>query len=114
MILNYILLQDAAAQGGGLSSIIMIVTLIAIFYFFMIRPQSKKQKEMRKFREAMKEGDRVTTAGGIHGKVRKVNAEKGTILLEIADNVKITIDQAMVYPSAEAASQDVANSEVKK
>ena len=60
-MLNSILLQaagSAGAQGGasGWSSIIMIVALIAIFYFFMIRPQSKKQKEIKKFRDAMKKG----------------------------------------------------------
>ena len=76
-MLNSILLQaagSAGAQGGasGWSSIIMIVALIAIFYFFMIRPQSKKQKEIKKFRDAMKKGDKVTTAGGIHGKIRDI------------------------------------------
>lgn len=111
-MLNFILLQAAkgaapagdagagAGAMGGMSSLIMIVALIAIFYFFMIRPQNKKQKEIRKFRDAMKKGDNVTTAGGIHGKIREVK-ENGTIILEIADNVKITIDKAMVYPSAQ-------------
>ena len=78
-MLNLILLEaaktapasaEAAPQGmGGMSSLIMIVALIAIFYFFMIRPQNKKQKEIRKFRDAMQKGDNVTTAGGIHGKI---------------------------------------------
>ena len=112
-MLNFILLQaanggatapagdaGAGAMGGGMGSLIMIVALIAIFYFFMIRPQNKKQKEIRKFRDAMKKGDNVTTAGGIHGKIREVK-DNGTIILEIADGVKITIDKAMVYPSAQ-------------
>lgn len=79
----------------------MIVALIVIFYFFLIRPQSKKQKEIKKFREAMKKGDHVTTAGGIYGKIREI--KDTTIVLEIADGVKITIDKACVYPSASAA-----------
>ena len=70
MMLNYILLQTQQQGGSGMGSILMIVALIAIFYFFMIRPQSKKQKEMKKFRENMKSGDKVITAGGIHGRVR--------------------------------------------
>ena len=62
-MLNSILLQaagSAGAQGGasGWSSIIMIVALIAIFYFFMIRPQSKKQKEIRKLLDAMKKHEK--------------------------------------------------------
>ena len=75
-MLNSILLQaagGAGAQGSGWTSILMIVALIAIFYFFMIRPQSKKQKEIKKFRDAMKKGDKVTTAGGIHGKISEIN-----------------------------------------
>ena len=102
-MLNYILLfapqaEGEAGAGGGWSGIIMIVALIAIFYFFMIRPQSKKQKEIRKFREAMQRGDKVITAGGIHGKIKEI--KENVIVLQVDDNVKITIDKAMVYPSA--------------
>lgn len=102
-MLDFILLQakTASGAGSGVSSIFLIVALIAIFYFFMIRPQSKKQKEMRKFRDAMSKGDSVTTAGGIHGKVRDVKG--ATIILEIADGVKITVDKTMVYPSSQDA-----------
>ena len=105
-MLNSILLQaagGAAGQGDGMMSILMIVALIAIFYFFMIRPQSKKQKEIKKFREAMQKGDKVTTAGGIHGKIKEIKDD--VIVLQIDDNVKITVDKAMVYPSAGDALQ---------
>lgn len=114
MVLNYILLDAAAApasSGGMGSSIIMIVALIAIFYFFMIRPQSKKQKEMKKFREGLKSGDKVITAGGIHGRIREIK-QNGTVLLEITDGVKIVIDATMIYPSMQDAIQT--GSEVKK
>lgn len=107
MKLNSILLQDAGgAAGSGMMNILMIVVLILIFYFFMIRPQSKKQKEIRKFREGLQAGDKVITAGGIFGKIKEV---KDTyIILEIADNVKIRIDKGSVYPSAAEASQAAA------
>lgn len=107
MELNSILLQDANAAGGGTwSRFIMIAILIVIFYLFMIRPQSKKQKEIRKFREGLQAGDKVITAGGIFGKIKEV---KDTyIVLEIADNVKIRIDKGSVYPSAAEASQAAA------
>jgi len=101
-MLNSILLQaQGQPAGGGMMSILMIVALIAIFYFFMIRPQSKKQKEIKKFRDAMQKGDKVTTAGGIHGKIKEIKND--VIVLQIDDNVKITIDKAMVYPSASDA-----------
>jgi preprotein translocase subunit YajC len=110
-MLNSILLQAAgdAGQpaGGGMMSILMIVALIAIFYFFMIRPQNKKQKEIKKFRDAMQKGDKVTTAGGIHGKIKEI--KDNVIILQIDDNVKITIDKAMVYPSASDAVESGAD-----
>ena len=108
MLTNSILLQQA--QQGDWSGIIMIIALIAIFYFFMIRPQQKRQKEIRKFREGIKVGDKVITAGGIYGKVRNINDT--TFQIEISEGVKIIIDKGSVYPSAADAAQD--NAETQK
>lgn len=99
MQLKTILLQQS--QGGGISGLLMIVAMIAIFYFVMIRPQSKKQKELKRQREAMKNGDRVVTAGGIHGRIKEMN--ESTIHLEVAPNVSITVDKGSVYPLVEEA-----------
>lgn len=105
MNFNFILLQDAV-QGGpsGLMNIGLIVLLVFIFYFFMIRPQSKRQKEIRKFREGIKKGDSVVTAGGIYGRVKEVR--ETSFLLEIANGVTIRIDKNSVYPSAEDVAND--------
>ena len=104
MITNLVLLQEQAQAGGnGIGSIVMIVALITIFYFFMIRPQQKRQKEIRKFREGLNVGDRIITAGGIYGKIRGI--KENALIIEIADNVKITIDKGSVYPSAADAAQ---------
>jgi len=54
MLNNFILLQAASGEGSGMTSLIMIVLLIVIFYFFMIRPQSKKQKEIKKIIHLLK------------------------------------------------------------
>lgn len=102
-MLNNILLQS---QGAGWTNIVMIVALIAIFYLFMIRPQQKKQNEIKKFREGIKSGDNVVTAGGIYGKVKTV--KDTTFVLEIANGVCITIDKGSVYPSAIQAAEDAA------
>lgn len=112
MTLNLIMLQGTAGAGGDIAKILMIVALIAVFYFFMIRPQQKKQKEIRKFREGIKVGDRVVTAGGIYGKIRGV--KETTFQLEITSGVCITIDKGSVYPSAEVAQADAQNEETKK
>ncbi len=103
-MLNSILLQS---QGAGWANIAMIVALIAIFYLFMIRPQQKKQNEIKKFREGLKAGDSIVTAGGIYGKIRSVNDT--TFVVEIAKDVKITIDKGSVYPSAAQADKDAAS-----
>ncbi|WP_289159211.1 preprotein translocase subunit YajC [uncultured Muribaculum sp.] len=103
MVYNLVALQDAA--NGGIMNLVMIVALIAIFYFFMIRPQQKKQKEIKKFREGLGVGDRVITAGGIYGKIRGV--KENSFVLEIADNVRITIDKGSVFPTAAEAQEAV-------
>lgn len=100
-ILNTILLQS---QGGGWSGMLMIVAMIVIFYFFMIRPQSQKQKQIKKAREAMQNGDKVVSAGGIHGKIKSIDREKGTVSVEIAPNVHITFDLASIYPAGQQES----------
>ncbi len=98
-MLNSILLQSPAG-GGGYSGIIMIVAMIAIFYFFMIRPQTKKQKELKKAREALDKGDKVVTAGGIHGRIKEIKDD--CMVIEIAPNVSIKVDKGSVYPVAQA------------
>ena len=103
MMLN-VVLQTGLGGQGGMSFMIMMVAMIAIFYFFMIRPQQKRQKEIQKAREAMKAGDKVVLAGGIHGRIKEINDT--TMLIEIADGVRIRVDKASVYAdSAEANMQ---------
>ncbi len=106
---NFILLQ--AHQGGGFTSILMIVALFVIFYFFMIRPQQKRQKEIRKFRESLEKGNKVVTAGGIYGTIKEV--KDTTFLVEVSNGVTLRIDKGSVYPSAEDANQAAQNSEQK-
>lgn len=95
--LLFILLdQQTDAEGGSAwSGMIMILAMIVIFYFFMIRPQSKKQKELKKAREAMRKGDKVVTAGGIHGRIKDLTDT--VVMMEIAPNVTIKIDKASVF-----------------
>ena len=95
--LSYILLQ-AAAGGANWSMIVMLVAVFAIMYFMMIRPQQKRQKEIQKMRESLKVGDKVVTAGGIHGKIKEISDKD--FLIEIAENVKIRVDKASVFASS--------------
>ncbi len=90
-----IFLQTATPGGGsGMSTIIMMVLLFVVFYFFMIRPQQKKAKDARKFRESLEKGAKVVTIGGVHGKVVEVNDK--TVLLEVSDGVKLRFEKSAV------------------
>ena len=98
-----ILLQAASASNGTMS-ILMMVALIAIFYFFMIRPQSKRQKEIRKFRESLAAGDKIVTAGGLFGKIKEVKSD--SFIIEIAENTRVRIAKDSVYPSVADAKDN--------
>ena len=106
MELLSILLQAAPPVGGKNDptvSILMMVGIVVVFYFFMIRPQQKKQKEIKKMRETMKVGDKVVTSGGIYGKIKDVSDTAFTI--EIAENVRIKVDKASVFATADDISK---------
>lgn len=78
-----------------MSTILMMVLIIVVFYFFMIRPQSQKQKKLEEERNALGKGDKVVTAGGIHGTVKKI--EDTTMMIEIAKDIVIRVDKASIY-----------------
>lgn len=103
----FILLQDAA-QAAPKSNIwmnvIFWVLLIAVIYFFMIRPASKRNKEAQKFKESLKKGSKVITAGGVYGIIDELNDTY--VLLEIANGVKIKIDKNSIVSFTEAESKD--------
>lgn len=88
-----------AKQPSPYSSLIFFAAIILIFYFFMIRPQMKKQKEMKNYREALKKGDKVVTAGGIYGRIAEVGDR--TVMLEIDQNVKVKVDKGSIVRTAE-------------
>ena len=93
--MNNILLVLLMAPKEGenpLVSLMPLLLIIVVFYFFMIRPQMKKQKELKKFREGIKNGDKVVTIGGIYGKVVEV-AEK-TVIIEVEGKMRLKVDKA--------------------
>ena len=114
-MLNYILLQAAPAaqaQGGSQWGFwMMMIAILVVFYLFMILPQRRKQKELDRQRNAMKAGDKVVTAGGIHGYIKKV--EEQTLLIEVDKNVCIRVDKASVYTVAEEKKEEKVVAEKK-
>jgi preprotein translocase subunit YajC len=109
MNLLTILLQGCAPTGGegggggGTQTLIMMGLIFAVFYFFMIRPQMKRQKEIKKFRESLQAGDKVITSGGIHGKIKELKEDY--VMLEIANNIIIKIDKGSVFATAADTQQ---------
>ena len=102
MKLMFFLLQTGAAaaapQGSNLTFLLFIALMFVVMYFFMIRPQKKRQKELEAFRNSLKKGDSVVTAGGIYGKVAEV--KENYVLLEVDKEVKIRVDKSSLSKDA--------------
>ena len=97
---SFMFLASQAQQGGGMGFIIMMVAVFAVMWFFMIRPQQKKQKEIQKFQNALQEGTKVVTGGGIYGEVKKIDLATNIVSVEIAKGVVIRVDKAYVFADA--------------
>ena len=80
-------------EDGSLTNILFIGLMFFVFYFFMIRPQMKKQKELKKFREGLAKGDHIVSIGGIHGRILEVT--NTTVLIE-SEKTKIRLDKSAV------------------
>lgn len=100
--MNTILLQ-AAGGGGGYQMIIMLALMFGVFYFFMIRPQMKKQKELKSFREALEKGAQIVTIGGIHGKVHSI--QETTVNIKIEDGTLIKVEKSALITDFAAHQQ---------
>ncbi len=89
--------QAAGAPGAGaaFAQFVPLILIFAIMYFLLIRPQQKRAKEHRAMIEALRRGDQVVTAGGIVGKVTKVQ-EDGMVEVEIAEGVKVKVMRATI------------------
>lgn len=84
-----------AGAGSAVASFLPLILIFAIMYFLLIRPQQKKMKDLRAMVDALRRGDQVLTAGGIIGKVTKVN-EDGTVEVEIAEGVKVKVMKSTI------------------
>ena len=104
-MLNIILMTQPVdgAEGNPLMSFLPLLLIVVVFYFFMIRPQMKRQKETRKFREGLAKGDKVVTTGGIYGKITEI--KETTIVLEIAKDVLIKVDKNGIIKDMSDAPQ---------
>ena len=86
-----ILLQ---APAGGYSNIIFIGAIIVVFYFFMVRPQQKKVRDQKKFRDSLTKGTSVITVGGLHGRI--IAVEDTTVMLEVDKGIRLTFEKSSI------------------
>jgi preprotein translocase subunit YajC len=97
-------------EGGGImSTLLMFAFIIGIFYFLILRPQQKKQKERQQMLSALHKGDKIVTAGGVHGVI--VGMDEKTLLVQIADNVKVKIERGSISQVAKEADAVAATKE---
>lgn len=92
-----LMLQAQAQQSGAMQQILMIVVILVIFYFFMIRPQIKRSKEQKKFRESLEKGQRIVTIGGIHGKI--VEIQDTTVTIEVENGGRLRMEKTAIASS---------------
>jgi preprotein translocase subunit YajC len=84
--------QGGGGKSGGLGTLIFLlqfVLIFGIFYLLVLRPQSKKQNDLRKMIDSLKQGDRVMTSGGLYGTF--MGAKDNVAVLKIADQVKVEV-----------------------
>ena len=85
--------------SNGWKTAIMVVAMIAVFYLFLIKPQSDKAKKEAAYRDNLKNGDRVMTAGGIH--VTFISADRGMATVEVAPGTRVKVQTATLQPIPE-------------
>ena len=104
MAISSILLTAGGTGGAGggqsmWSSLMFMVLIFVVFYFFFIRPQIKRQKEQKKFRENLGKGQKIITIGGIHGRI--VEMQETTCTIEVEGGVKLRIEKSAVAVDAQ-------------
>ena len=93
-LLNILLMAPAKEGQNPSSFFFMMILIVVIFYFFMIRPQVKRQKDLKNYRESLKKGDKIITSGGIYGKINDISGN--VITIEIEDKVRMKVDKSAI------------------
>lgn len=91
------------AGNAGIMNIVMLLGIMVVFYFFMIRPQQTKAKEQQAFINSLKEGDKVVSAGGVHGKIISVRDKTVVVEIDSAKGVRVVFEKTSISKDASAA-----------
>lgn len=93
-LLYVYLMVPSEDGGGGLGAFLPLILIILVFYMFFIRPQMRKQKQARKYRENLKKGDKIITIGGIHGKI--VEEQERTFTIEVEGGNRLRVEKSAI------------------
>jgi preprotein translocase subunit YajC len=92
--LGIVLMASPQSGQSPWSSLLPLLLIMVVFYFFLIRPQMKRQKDLKNFRESLKKGDRIITSGGIYGKIN--NISDNVITVDVGNNILLKVDKSAV------------------
>ncbi len=103
--MNHIILmtQPQGQDANPLLTFLPLILIVVVFYIFMIRPQMKRQKELRGFRDKLAKGDKVVTTGGIYGKV--VELKDNAVILQVDKEVNLKVDKSAIIKDMTDAPQ---------
>lgn len=102
---SLLLAAQAQQQQSMMPMLIMMAAIFVIMWLFMIRPQQKKQKEIRAFQNSLQEGTKVVVSGGIYGTVKRIDLAANVIEVEIAKGTVIRVDKNYVFADAASSMQ---------
>jgi len=96
-LLSILLMAPQGGQGGqssGWWSFLPLLLIVVVFYFFFIRPQMKRSKDQKKFRETLQKGQKIITVGGIHGRI--VELQDTTVTIEVENQVRLRVEKSAI------------------
>lgn len=97
----FVMLQAAGGESqSAWVQMLPLLLIFVVFYFFFILPQTRKSKAQKKFREALKKGDKIVTIGGIHGKIAEV--KETTVVIEVGNGMKMTVEKSAISMDKES------------
>ncbi len=102
MQLAFIAQAGASGGGGGLLGFLPFVLILVIIYFLMLRPQMKKQKEHGAMLSSLKKNDGVVTSGGLHGRIVHINEKEGSLQIQLAKGIVVTVDRGSIARKMES------------
>ncbi len=102
-LLNVVLMGQPQEGQSPLMQFLPLILIVVVFYFFMIRPQMKRQKDLKKFRDELKKGDKIVTTGGIYGKI--IEMQETTLIMEVEGQSRLKIDKVAVIKDMSDVAQ---------